>query len=380
MKRALPALTRDLGRKLFALALALVVWWRVHQGIALPESREFQIVTEPGTATDALSILVSIPDGWQLIDPRPGEVRSIELKGIRRDVQDFLAGGVRAELVVTQSDVASAVDIGSVQVRREIEKIVWPDETRADRLLATAENEPFALSLRRIESDELALGLELIDLVEAEAFPDHLTPAYGELYFEPNVVTLTGPGDAIANAKDLNKELAQDLFEPLRVAPQENEVRLSLKLSERALEAGLTIEQENVQLVIPVYRTVVLPFVIVPPADLLMLGDPNDPSTSWQIQPNSYGGCQFEVKYRHHVDIDPPPTEAELRESIVFFVHLDDLPAGATTGQELPINWVIRDRNELADSARLQALKHAVTLAPLSEEPESRTVKLQKLD
>ena len=33
MKRALPALTRDLGRKLFALALALVVWWRVHQGI-----------------------------------------------------------------------------------------------------------------------------------------------------------------------------------------------------------------------------------------------------------------------------------------------------------------------------------------------------------
>ena len=380
MKRARPALTRDLGRKLFALALALVVWWRVHQGIEQEEARSFEIVTEQGAATEALSILVSIPDGWQLTEPLPGSTKEIKLKGVRREIQDFLAGGVRAEIRVAPAEVEGSTDVGSVAVSRQVDEISWPDETRADLLFSGVKNDPIELTLQRIESDELALNLGRVELVEAEAFPDGHVAAYDELYFAPNVITLTGPRAAIDEAKDLTKPLGRGLFEELRVAPQENEVRLAVQLSALAVDRGLTIEQDNVQLIIPVYRTLLQPFVVAPPADIEPHGRPTDPGTSWQIQANSYGGCQFEVRYRHHPDIDPPPTEAELRESIVFLVHLDDLPAGATTGQELPINWVIRDRNELADPARSQALKHAVTLVPLSEEPESRTVKLQKLD
>lgn len=380
MKLARPALTRDLGRKLFALALALVVWWRVHQSIEQTETRSFEIVTEQSAATGALSILLTIPDGWQLTKPRPGDQEPIKLKGVRREIQDFLAGGVRAEIRVAQAEVEGSTEVGSVVVSRQVDEILWPDESRAGLLFNGVENDPIELTLQRIESDELALSLGQVDLIESEAFPDGFVAAYDELYFAPNVITLTGPRQAIDDAKDLNKELGRQLFEPLRVAPQENEVRLSVQLSQSALEKGLTIEQDNVQLIIPVYRTLLQPFVVAPPADIEPHGRPTDPGTSWQIQANSYGGCQFEVRYRHHPDIDPPPTEAELRESIVFLVHLDDLPAGATTGQELPINWVIRDRNELADPARSQALKHAVTLVPLSEEPESRTVKLQKLD
>lgn len=380
MKRVRHAWTRDLGRKLFALALALVVWWRVHQGIEQEESLNFEIVAEQSAATESLSILISIPDGWQLVKPSPGTTAPIQLKGVRRDIQDFLAGGVRAEVRVEVQELEGAAEVGSVQVRREIDEIEWPDQARASRLIAADKNEPLVLVLERIESTELTLGLELVDLVEEEAFPDHLTPAYDELYFAPNVVTLTGPGQALNDAKNFESELGKALFQSLRVAPQENEVRLAVQLSKQALEAGLMIEQQNVQLIIPVYRTLIQPFVIAPPDEIGMLGDPIDPGTSWQIQANSYGGCQFRVLYRHHPDIDPLPTEAELRESIVFVVHLDDLPSGATTGQELPINWMIRDRNDLADPARLQALKHAVTLEPLSVEPESRTVKLQKLD
>lgn len=380
MSRLRPALTRDLGRKLFALALALVVWWRVHQGIEQDESRGFEIITEPSAATESLSITVTIPDGWQLTKPRPGEFEEIVLKGVRREIQDFLAGGVRAEIRVAPAEVEGSTTVGSVVVSRQVDEIFWPDEARADLLLSGVANDPIELTLQRIESDELALNLGRIQLVEPEFFPDGYIAAYDELYFAPNVITLTGPRNVINEAKNLNSDLGRQLFEPMRVAPQENEVRLSVQLSPFALEKGLTIEQENVQLIIPVYRTLLRPFVVAPPADIEPHGRPTDPGTSWQIQANSYGGCQFEVRYRHHPDIDPPPTEAELRESIVFLVHLDDLPSGATTGQELPINWAIRDRNELADPARSQALKHALTLVPLSEEPESRTVKLQKLD
>lgn len=380
MSRARPALTRDLGRKLFALALALVVWWRVHQGIEQVESRDFEMITEQGAATEALSILVAIPDGWQLTEPRPGSTKEIKLKGVRREIQDFLAGGVRAEIRIAQAEVEGSTSVGSVVVSRQVDEIFWPDEARADLLLSGVENDPIELTLQRIDSDELALNLGRVELIEPPAFPDGYVAAYDELYFAPNVITLTGPRAAIDDAKNLNSELGRQLFEPMRVAPQENEVRLSVQLSSFALVKGLTIEQDSVQLIIPVYRTLLRPFVVAPPADIETAGNPTDLGTSWQIQANSYGGCQFEVRYRHHPDIDPPPTEAELRESIVFLVHLDDLPSGATTGQELPINWVIRDRNDLADPARLQALKHAVTLVPLSEEPESRTVKLQKLD
>lgn len=379
MNRGRTSLTRDLPRKMLALGLALFVWWSVHQNIRIDETREFEIVTDLAEATENRTILVTVPRGWQLVTPKPGTLRAIKLKGVREEIQNFVAGGVRAEFKVDASDVDSSSAVSSVSLNVEVGDIDWPDRIRADRLLSLAGNEPIKLDIQRLETIPFALRLEDISLVENEPFPEDIKLAIDELSFFPNTVQISGPIGAL---NGINKPVAGDrdlrLFAELELAPRRDDVRLAVQLSPEAVEAGLRMAPPLVELHIPVYRRPLEPFILAPPAEIELTGEPTDPGTTWEF--NSYGGCTFRVEYTHHEDIDPIPTANELRDAIQFFVHLDDLPPGSTTGAELQIDWNVRDRNDLADHKRQQALKRAVKLIPQSPEPETRAVRLNKID
>lgn len=377
MSRVRHLFTRDLGRKIFALLLAMLVWWRVHLSIEFSETINFVIATERVPSTDRYVLEIEVPRGWQLVVPKPGSPKPIELKGVQGDLRAFLGDGIRVrhDPRFTQPDETTGTYTSAV----DIDDLDWHDTMRADLLLRGAKNAPIELTFERLQTRTVTLSEALVPLEgELDAGFDL---AVDRMVFTPTSVGIEGPFNAVNELNQDPLAWGFSIFEPTPIAGERSEVRANLRLTEAALEYGLRLVEPEVRVEIPVYPEILPPFVITPPASLELLGDPTDPGTSWEV--DQYGGCSFEVRYRHDPAIDPIPSEEQLRASIIFFVDLSGLPAGADTGDSLPVNWAIHDRNELADPQRRQALKHAITLRPLedlTEDPSKGEVTLRKLD
>lgn len=376
MIRLRHAFTRDLGRKLLALLLAMLVWWRVNLSIEHPDSIDF-VVTTAGTMSNAAhTIEISVPDGWKLVNPSPGSIKPVEVYGVNADVQSFRQAGVDAKFSV--SIAPSTNDSTSeVTVKTDYEELEWFDSVRAEQLLARANNATLDLTLERIGQDNHFLSLSSLNLVGEVA--NGFEADFDEIEFSPSSVEIRGPRTEVNEYRKDPSEWGQPLFEPVALTDHRSSVRAELVLSQHAISAGLSIRPESVQVIIPVYPIGLSPFDLTPLyEDIALIGKPTVPGSRWQAQ--DYTGTGFKVVYRHHPDIDPMPDAGDLRDSIVFFVHLSELPAGAGDGQVLPVNWAIRDpAGVLGDQQRLQALKHAITLIPLSEESGSDLI-LRKLE
>jgi hypothetical protein len=368
------AFTRDLGRKLLALMLAMLVWWRVHLGIQDTETVDFAITTAGFSTNAPHSIEINVPEGWKLVQPTPGSILKLDLHGVNMDVQSFRQAGVDASFTVP---LPSNETSGTLTTDVAIDQLEWSDSVRAEQLLAGAKNEPLDLILERVEQANHFLRLSSLELVGevARDFEADLD----EIEFHPSSVEIRGPLNQMNRFRGDPAQWEYELFEPIALTDHRTPVRAKLVLSQRAINSGMSIRQESVDVTIPVYPIGLSPFDLTPrPEDIALIGRPTVTGSRWLAQ--EYTGTGFQVIYRHHPDIDPKPDAGDLRDSIVFFVHLSELPAGAGDGQVLPINWAIRDpAGLLDDQKRLQALKHAITLVPLNEELGSDLI-LQKLE
>lgn len=381
MNRVQQAFTRDLGRKILALALALLVWWRVHLGILVTEQVNFVMATAEHPSNAGHTIEIDVPSGWKLVSPSPGSTQQINLRGVNVDLQSFRQAGIDASFTITEAMARELESSGSFGVDVELVNLEWFDPSQALPLINRAnekgaENKALRLSLERIREESHVLTIDSLELAGNVA-SGHV-PEFDEIEFNPSSVRLSGPINAMDEYVG-NPENWKSLFEPINLTDHKAQIRARLRLSQAASQAGLTMPDEAVELRLPVYPVGLNPFDITPiPENIAIVGEPPTAGERWLAR--AYTGTGFRVSYRHHPDIDPMPDAGTLRDSIVFFVHLAELPSGALDGQLLPVNWAIRDPvGALGDSKRLQALKHAITLVPLSEDLGTDLI-LQKLE
>lgn len=364
--------TRDLGRKLLALAIALFVWWRVYLGIQQTETIEFTIVTDRtphDTATHVIEIIE--PANWQLVEPLPGTKIEIDFKGVTSDLEAYLRDGVRA--VISPSSIGATAGTLSSPVRYE--DFEWPDASRARGFLeGPSGRKVLNLGLEKLQTLPIQLSTDLLTL--DNRLPDGFFLALDEAYFSPSTIELEGPTQIIEGLQQSLEERAK-LFRPVLAAGETNMVHGKIELTQDAEEQGLRLKQRSIELHIPVYVEQVSPFTLNPtPEQIQLYGTaPEDAPGNWSV--DEYRGSGFTVRYRHDPRIDPIPDERSLRESILFFVNLADLPSGAVNGQVMPLEWVIRDPSGLDDPVRFQALKHAISLTPVNpDDPDIRSVTL----
>lgn len=377
MNRIRHAFTRDLGRKLLALTLAMLVWWRVNLGIEDVYTIDF-VITTPGNPVNAVhTIEVSVPEGWKLVDPIPGAQIPVNLKGVNADIQSFRQLGVSAKYSVPESSTRENDSSDQVSSTVSFDQLDWMNAARTEQLLAGVPRQSQLLKLERIEHANHFLALNSLQLVGevAEGFEADLD----EIEFNPSSVEIRGPRNQVVKFRADPASWKDPLFEAVALTDHRSSVRTRLVLSQSALNSGMSMREEFVEVTIPVYPLDLSPFDLTPlPEDIALIGKPTVTGSRWEAF--EYTGTGFKVVYRHHPDIDPKPTAGDLRDSIVFFVHLSELPAGAGDGQVLPVNWAIRDpAGVLDDQKRLQALKHAISLVPLSEALGSDLI-LRKLD
>jgi hypothetical protein len=377
MNRIRHAFTRDLGRKLLALGLAMLVWWRVNLGIEHDDSIDFVITTAGSPSNVAHTIEISVPEGWKLVSPSPGTKRPVNLYGVDMDVESFRQAGVDAKYSVSVSLNVDSSSSDRVIVDVTYEQLEWFDSVRVEQLLAGATNEILSLTLERIEQANHFLELSSLELVGQVS--DGFEADLDEIEFSPSSVEIRGPRTQMDSFRGDPATWEDPLFEPVALTDHRSSVRAQLVLSQQAISLGMSMREDSVEVTIPVYPFDLSPFDLTPlTEDIALIGKPTVAGSRWQAQ--EYTGTGFKVMYRHHPDIDPMPDAGDLRDSIVFFVHLSELPAGAGDGQVLPVNWAIRDpAGVLDDQKRLQALKHAISLVPLDEELGSDLI-LRKLE
>jgi hypothetical protein len=377
MKRIRHAFTRDLGRKLLALGLAMLVWWRVNLGIEKVEPIEFVIATAGSPSNAAHTIEISVPAGWKLVKTSPSSPLTVNLKGVKTDVQTFRQAGVDAKYSVPESLTVGNDSSDQVTTDIALENLEWFDSVRAEQLLAGAENEILKLTLERIEQANHFLAVGSLNLVGEVA--DGFEADFDQIEFHPSSVEIQGPRTQMDSFRGDPATWEDPLFEPVALTDHRSSVRAQLVLSQQAISLGMSMREDSVEVTIPVYPFDLSPFDLTPLfEDIALIGKPTVAGSRWRAR--EYTGTGFKVVYRHHPDIDPMPDAGDLRDSIVFFVHLSELPAGAGDGQVLPVNWAIRDpAGVLDDLERLQALKHAISLVPLDEALGSDLI-LEKLE
>ncbi|MBC8405313.1 MAG: hypothetical protein H8E15_08815, partial [Planctomycetes bacterium] len=98
----------DIGRKVVALGIALLVWSRVSMSIESEHLLPFKIVTTAGTPENH-QIQIRVPDGWLLVDPKENDFLNLNFFGNESDFQNFISAQCAAtvEAVINESGNAS---------------------------------------------------------------------------------------------------------------------------------------------------------------------------------------------------------------------------------------------------------------------------------
>lgn len=369
MGRLRRLLTRDLGRKLLALMLALIVWWRVSLTIQDNETIEFAISTTRIPTEAEFVLNVTVPDGWLLLEPAPGEKTvSIDFKGARVDLNELMRDGLSAKVNFLGEGAGQLDPENQYRVNRDVADFQWDRPDLARLLLANADNGEKSFTLEPSEVVTMTLDRSSIE-VENQIGEGYVV-ALDEIRFSPNPIEIEGPRTEIAKLRDLAAGENPNLFEPIVVSSVPGEAifdqrrRLSLSRMRKGLRL---VRDEEIHIQIPIYPERLQPFTVVPDTDsILLIGEAPD-GGNWSI--SDYGGTAYTVRYRHDPRIDPVPDEQWLRNAIVFAIDLSAITPGADTGYEASLDWWIRGASRYYDPESLQALKHAVTLEA-NEGPE----------
>lgn len=384
MNRVRHIFTRDLGRKALALALAVFIWWRV--SVSIEETVERTVILVPAEAPVGASdsatetdmkraqIRVVVPPGWQLVKPKYGDEISLQLRGARVDIEEFMAEGAVAELNLAQPTVAP--NENSYSFGQDLADMNWRRGSQARLLLAGANNPDVLFELARSTTVPTQI-LPSHVRINGEV-PQGFEIAYDQMTLTPDTVQITGPIAQLPAANEAGVRDFSQLLAPVELPAQsQSTLRLPVRLSDSAIRSGLSMEPDTLFVDVPIFVTDLLPFRILPkPDEIVLIGDA--PSGEWAI--DRYKGSSFEVSYKHDLGIVDVPTQRELLGMITFFVDLNELPEDAADNHELPIDWMLRGASQFTTRSQYIALRDALSIVPDTEDYASLVVTLDKLE
>jgi hypothetical protein len=365
----------DLARKFLALGIAALIWWRVDAALERDQVWPFTIVTGSGTPNDH-EILVNVPDGWLLQNPKPGASIDISFKGNDRTFEDFTSALCAATAVVNIDENSKQTNLGFTL---KVEELDWLRKGMAINLLkGTDKNKDLAFEFVRHDSVDTLLDPTMLNV---EGDPADGFQQKAELAtFSPNKVRIHGPF-GVAEVS-LIRQQDGDLFESIELT-QENQKDLiqELKLSRAALDEGMWMEPESFTVTLPIRRSD-SESIEWRPNQPLTLGQAPD-GLAWTVRPwsNEMWLASYEPVEGLILGTGPDwvPTSDWLVENIDLVVHLDQIPEGATEGHELYVDWIISDPSLMQNRVDLQKLKNALTIWPSRvDEQSARTVEMSK--
>ncbi len=360
-------LFNDFGRKLIALGIAALIWWRVDASMVSVHPWKFKVVTSEGTP-DLHELKIDIPDDWMLINPKPGTLPELKFSCNDRTFDEFRAALCAAEYKVVLSETTTTAKT-SFSVRAE--DLDWQRPDLAKALLVPGQVIDF--DLERRGSIELALDPSLLK-VEG-SISDGYALKQDQSMFSPNAVTLHGTISVGENTETLKSNL--DLFKVVEIpADQNSELIREVKLSDRASrEFGMWMEPEAILVTIPIQLQAAAPIEWRPTIPLT-LGQAPD-GLAWTVR--TWANPIWLASYEPVEGLNIPFGADWLQQNVSLVVHLNQIPEGASEGYELLLDWIISDPNLMGSRTDLEKLKNALTIWPaVVDELEGRTVDMKK--
>jgi hypothetical protein len=213
---------RDLGTKFLALALAVVLFFIIHQKITVTVDKTLSIlVHRPGAQTGVAGLHVIVPEGIQVLAP-PRTVR-IRIKGPKEKIDPLVNGYVLGSFQVPVEALREAPTVTRAVLAGEIEFNV-PDEVKV-------EMDPLNLELVRTRRERLKARVAVTG-----------KPAAGFRLEEPVVVA---PADPLVTGPEPVLQSLQGTFElePVDVDGRSETVTVSGALPGAEWERGLRLEE-----------------------------------------------------------------------------------------------------------------------------------------
>ena len=333
--------TRDVPRKLAALALAWGLLYLAYQDIMVEHTQPLRIVVETPDKPQSIrpnTLVVRLPaSDYHLEEPQPGEYYDIKAKGTRGELTRL--GRLRGVLVVKQDsalsgefpldDVSWSYLGGAGEVALNIS---WEKDTAPNLRIDRIGRKRINLSREHLEIDTLALN-ERFEVDETD------------LRFDPQTIIVGGPQGKIG-ALDESEDLRFRL-QPLRLtADDTSEVRESLNIEKSLADQGFFIEGAPTVTV----RLGILPSErALSPIDIdiaVVSLDPSKSSERYELTA-AYKRANFRIMTRGIVKSDDaaPQDFPELsyqvrnyvKDKLRAYVDVGEVPVGG--GGEVPVRW-----------------------------------------
>lgn len=355
----------DWRRKLVALALAFGLWWYVDGLLAHDRGLSLRLVVvgeriTPETGTLALRV----PDGWTLVEPRPGASIQIWLRGSRSSLENFTGRQFAAYYEIPSG--ASGRGGPDLMASVRPEDFEWLRLEEARQLLAgVAGAQVFDFRMERVQQRALPLGHHLLDLRGATAPEYEVMP--WDARFELTQATLAGPQRVVEEAFAEHERAAADLdrpaslFEPLQLdGTVRRDVSVALRLAEAWLARGLALEPEWVRATIPVRQRAHSAHEWAPPLHALQADPPR-----WQV-PAYAARWRAQLRY----EALPPGVNfgAWVEEHVVLLLPLEGPTAEALQQREVRVEWALIGVDDADERA---SLLDALVLEPVNAEDGS---------
>jgi len=197
MKTILTFLLKDWRTKLWAVAIAFVLWLWIEGRIAMDREVVLTIASsnqDLGTPKD-FQLLIQAPKGWVLTSPMGGSPVSVWLNGSNSELQSFTtrqcAASFRASFDAPDDQIEIKIPISP-------EQLDWLRPLDAELLLknvAKGDQRLKELTFQRVKSETIQLTPRDIEISGRPSAAWKVMR--NELQFEPNTITVTGPQRAI---------------------------------------------------------------------------------------------------------------------------------------------------------------------------------------
>lgn len=361
----------DWRRKLLAVLLACGLWWYVDGLIAVDRSYELRITLAAGRLTpEDGTLAVLVPQGWTLVEPRPGSSLRVRLHGSRSNLENFTTRQFAAlhELRPPPADAEAPQHVETVSVT----DLEWRRPDEAAHLLAGVEGVAgsFAFRLERQVDEVFELRHELLR-IESEVREEYEVRSI-DASFDLTQAILSGPQGLVAEAREeirratLDPGTGADLFATIRLPQSTRREAVVLLALDPAWSArGLRMDPEWVRVEIPVQLRVNAAHVWTPPLRVV-----SETPQRWQVP--AYA-AEWRAELRYDVLQAGIPFKEWIEQHLLLFLSLPTLRASGQDVAEARVEWTLVDVDERTRAALLDAL----IVRPVK--PESATVLVTRI-
>lgn len=363
----------DIGRKVVALGIALLVWSRVSMSIESEHLLPFKIVTTAGTPENH-QIQIRVPDGWLLVDPKENDFLNLNFFGNESDFQNFIS----AQCAATVEAVINESGNASTSFDRKVTELQWLRAPQAQALLSKAkDNKVITFKFAKHEYTDYILKHENVQ-IEGDPVEGYRVKNE-EMTFSPNAVEIHGPfGENGVNDSVAKLEATVELFKPIAIptGTSQNLIRV-LELSDYAKNSGMWMEPATVTIELPITAAASEPVEWRPQKPEAIGTAPNE--ETWTITQWDRG--QWMATYTPTEGLeDFVLTPLWLEDNVKLVVHLDQIRAGGVTVWNLLVDWIITDPTIIENIGDLTKLKQAIRIYPARgiDERDARTVEMTK--